>query len=79
MFGSTKRSWPFAAAGEGFEPSIEVAPDAGFQDLVLVLETRLEEAVGYTGLLSATPQSRLASATRATAMKQARSANSGGS
>jgi len=27
------------AAGVGFEPTIEVAPDAGFQDLVLVLET----------------------------------------
>ncbi|MGH3431080.1 MAG: hypothetical protein ACRDQZ_26500, partial [Mycobacteriales bacterium] len=27
------------AAGVGFEPTIEVAPDAGFQDVVLVFHT----------------------------------------
>jgi hypothetical protein len=27
------------SGGVGFEPTIEVAPDAGFQDLVLVIQT----------------------------------------
>src|SRR4051795_2753974 len=35
------RSSRLIAAGVGFEPTIEVAPDAGFQDGVLVIHTSL--------------------------------------
>jgi hypothetical protein len=42
-FSSTMLIVAVGAAGVGFEPTIEVAPDAGFQDVVLVLVTSCGE------------------------------------